>query len=99
MLKRKPIEIEAEDKDDFVNEKAELRRKTVHKIRKFLSGINENEAKVTEISNKIEEYIFKADNTLSNRYCRIAFLVLSALKVFVFLVRKNVRPTKKFWRN
>lgn len=58
-----------------------MRRKTVMKVKKFLAGIDEPEQKIGEIARKIEEYIFKADSALSKRYCRIAFLVLSALKV------------------
>ncbi len=53
------------------------------KIKKFLLGLIDNEGKLQEVAEKIEDYLFKSDSGVGQRYCKIAFLVLSALKVVV----------------
>lgn len=60
-----------------------MRKKTLMKIKKFLLGLIDNEGKLQEVAEKIEDYLFKSDSGVGQRYCKIAFLVLSALKVVV----------------
>ena len=94
LSKKKAVEIEEEEeeekeereeKEEKTELQSDLRRKTLLKIKKFLTGISESDAVIQEISEKIEDYLFKTDSTIGKRYCRIAFLVLSALKVNVAL--------------
>lgn len=65
------------------------------KIKKFITNSHDSESKTKDVSQKIEELIYRTDESLGNQYCKVAFQVLTALKVFFQSLRKKHRPTIK----
>lgn len=77
----------------------EIRKKTLLKVKKFLSATEDNESKLQSIAQKIEDEVFGSDSWVGQKYCTIAFKVLSALKVRHWICSKGKKPLNRFCKD